>query len=488
MPADTILVIDAGTSALRAIAVRADGRVTPISSEPWPMFVPDDASPFGREFDAKAIERSLARLVAAAAPLRSCIAGITFVGQREGLACIDDGGAAVFVSPNIDARASAEGMAVDAARAADVYAVTGHLPSLMQAPAKLAWLRAHRPAVSARIAQILPLSDWLAMLMTTSPRISRSLAAENGMLDVTTGDIARDLLHRLDVSLVLVPPVVPDGSIAGDVMAGDLVGLPVVLAGADTQCALVGMGATEPGAAGIAAGWSTPVQLVTARPILDGDRRTWTGVHVVPDRWILESNAGELGRAFDWICTMMEITAAQADALATTAPVGSGDAMAVLGPRVMRASAMNAGIGGITMPLPLVMSAPDRGHVLRAVLEATAYAVRANLEQIEQISGFPAGSIAIGGGMSRSALFTQIVADVLDRRVETASAAETSALGAAALASARVGVHPSLAEALCGITGGRRTVDPNPRASADYDDHYARWCEMTEQFEGMAGA
>ena len=116
----------------------------------------------------------------------------------------------------------------------------------------------------------------------------------------------------------------------------------MVLAGADTQCALVGMGAIEPGSAGIPAGWSAPVQLVMSRPIVDPEKRTWTGVHVVPDRWILESNAGETGRAWDWICVMMGCTAAEAADLAAMAPVGSGDTMAVLGPRVMRASAMNA--------------------------------------------------------------------------------------------------------------------------------------------------
>ena len=114
--------------------------------------------------------------------------------------------------------------------------------------------------VAERIAGILPLSDWLAMLLTGSPRISRSLAAENGMLDVTTGAIAGGLLGRLGVQPALIAPVVPDGSIVGEVMAGDFAGLPVVLAGADTQCALAGMGATEPGAVGIAAGWSTPLQ------------------------------------------------------------------------------------------------------------------------------------------------------------------------------------------------------------------------------------
>ncbi len=488
MPADTVLVIDAGTSALRALAVRCDGAVTAVATEPWPMFVPDDAAPFGREFDTAAVQRALDRLLAAAAPMRASFAAVAFTGQREGIAFVDARGDALFASPNIDARASAEGMAIDATHAGEVYAVTGHLPSLMQAPAKLAWLRAHRPDVAARVAHVLPLVDWLAMLLVGSPAVSRSLAAENGLLDVTAGVVPAELLARLGLPASVVPPVLPDGAICGQTARGDLAGLPVVLAGADTQCALVGMGAVEPGSAAVAAGWSAPLQLVTERPVLDREKRTWTGVHVVPGRWILESNAGETGRAWDWLCGMMGIPAAEAEILASAAPVGSGDAMAVLGARVMRASAMNAGVGGITVPLPLVMSAPDRGQVLRSALEATAYAVRSNLEQLELVSGSAIRSLAIGGGMSRSEVFARIVADVIDRPVEVASAPETSALGAAVMASATVGLHASLGAAVTAMTGGRRLVRPDVRASARYEDCYARWCAMCDDFERMGGA
>jgi autoinducer 2 (AI-2) kinase len=488
VPADTVLVIDAGTSAIRALAVRADGDVTPVAAEPWPAFVPDDAAPFGREFDVAGVQRALDRLVAAASPMRDRIAAAAFTGQREGIAFVDDHGEALFASPNVDARAFAEGMAVDAARGDEVYAVTGHLPSLMQAPAKLAWLRTHRPDVAACVTHVLPLADWLAMLLTGSPRISRSLAAENGLLDVTTAAVPVDLLDRLGLPASAVPPVLADGAIAGDAASGGLLGVPVVLAGADTQCALAGMGAVAPGAAGLAAGWSAPLQLVTDRPMFDREKRTWTGVHVVPGTWILESNAGEMGRAFDWICTMMDLSAAEAVELASAAPPGSGDAMAVLGARAMRASSMNAGVGGITVPLPLVMSAPDRGNVLRSFLEAAAYAVRANLEQLEQVSGYPVASFAVGGGMSHGATFMRIVADVTDRRVEVAAAPETSALGAAALASVAVGLHASLGDALAAMTGPRRVVAPAPRAAAAYDDYYARWCTMSDAFERMSGA
>lgn len=478
MPADAILVVDAGTSALRAVAVRADGHATVVAREPWQTFVPDDAQPYGREFSPADVVASVERLLSAAADHQP-FAGIALTGQREGMAFVDESGGALLLSPNVDARAAAEGIAIDAGDAALVYAVTGHLPSLMQLPAKLAWLRANRPDAAARVRYALPLVDWIGMVLTGQAAASRTLAAENGMLDVASGEIAVELLEQLGVPPTCLPPIVPDGAGFGQVGRGALAGLPVILAGADTQCALVGMRCVEPAAVGLAAGWSAPVQMVTLEPIFDCEHRTWTSVHAPPARWILESNAGEAGRVWDWICTLMGLTPQDAAGLAATAPAGSQDAMAVLGPRVMRASAMNAGVGALTLPLPLVMSAPGRGDMLRSVLESIAYAVRANLEQLEIVSGTSLRSLSLGGGMSRSELFSQIVADVVDRPVEVASSPETSAVGAAVLASVSLGIHPSSEDAVAAMTSNR-AVEPEMAASLEYDDCYDRWCALSD--------
>lgn len=486
MPADSILVVDAGTSALRASLVRADGEVVVLGAEPYRTSVPDDAAPFGREFDPADLARSLDLLLARAAPYRSRIAAVAFTGQREGIAFVDERGVALFASPNVDARASAEGISIDTAHAGNVYAVTGHLPSLMQAPAKLAWLRARRPAAAERIRRVLPLVDWLAMLLTGTPAISRTLAAENSMLDVSSGAVPAALLDTLGLAAALVPPVVADGTAAGSAAHGEMAGLPVILAGADTQCALLGMGAVRPGSTGVPAGWSAPVQMVTASPLFDRERRTWTGVHVVPGAWILESNAGETGRAWEWLRGLLGVSNEEAEALASTSPPGAGDTMWVAGARAMRAAEMNAGMGALTFPLPLVMSAPERGDVLRAMLEATAYAVRANLEQLEEVSGVSVDRLLLGGGMSRSALFARIVTDVIDRPVTVARSAETSALGAAALASVAAGLHVSLDDALAAMTAGGRTVEPALSASAAYEDSYARWCALSDEMARLA--
>ncbi|MBF6599549.1 MAG: FGGY-family carbohydrate kinase [Dehalococcoidia bacterium] len=481
MAADPVVVVDAGTSGLRAVVVTADGTVRVAAREPWEMRTPPDAASFGREFHAASVLAALARVIEAASA-GGPFAALAFTGQREGMAFVAEDGEAVYLAPNIDARAAAEGMEIDARLGDVVYAATGHLPSLLQAPAKLSWLRRHRPADAAAVRRALPLADWLATTTTGASMTSRSLAVENGLLDIRAGT-PPEYLTDLAFDEALLPPTIADGSIAGTVRAGPLAGTPVVLAGADTQCALVGMAAIAAGDCGVPAGWSAPVQIVTATPVFDQKRRTWTGVHVGPAAFVLESNASETGRGWAWACAMLGRQPEDAARLAAQAPPGSDDVMAVLGARAMRASAMSAGTGALTVPLPLVMSDPSPAAVLRSVLEATAYAVRANLEQLEEITGAPIGRLALGGGMSRMPLFAQIVADAVDRPLEVATTPETSALGAAVLASVALGRHASLATAATAMAGGRTIVEPDAAASAVYEDCYGRWCAMADAFD-----
>lgn len=446
------------------------------------MFVPDDASAFARELAPDEVAAALRRLMAYAEPIRDRIAGIAVTGQREGMVFLDADGAALFASPNVDGRAAAEGMAIDGAHGERVCAVTGHLPSLMLAPAKLAWLRAHRPADAERVRRVLPLVDWLAMLLTGEAAMSRSLAAENGLLDVSSGEVALPLLESLGLSADLLAPVLVDGAIVAEARDGAFAGVPVALAGADTQCALAGMGAIAHGA-GVAAGWSAPVQVVAGAPILDAQSRIWTGLHVAPRRWVLESNAGECGRVWDWVCSMMSLPFDEAERLAASSPAGARDALAVVGPRVMRASKMNAGVGALTMPLPLVMSMPERGDVLRSVLESIAYAVRANIEQLEDVGGARITRLSLGGGMSRAPLFARILTDVIDRPVDVARGPETSALGAAVVASPALGLHDTIERAADALARPMRVVEPDAAASSIYEDCYGRWSAVADHLE-----
>jgi autoinducer 2 (AI-2) kinase len=351
----------------------------------------------------------------------------------------------------------------------------------MQASAKLAWLREHRPALAGRARFAMPLPDWLASVLTGNPVASRTLLIENGMLEVCPS-----AAPVLDPVREFVPPGVDNGACCGEVPGGAMRGTSVVLSGGDTQCALVGMGAMVIGTAGVSAGWSAPVQVVTERPIHDAAMRTWVGAHAVHGRWVVESNAGETGRVWAWLLELLGVGAVEADALAGSSALGARDVMTVLGPATMNAAAMNASIGGITLPLPIVMSSPERSDLLRSVLESVAFAVRANLEQAEGVAGTRADELRFGGGMSRSGVFTQIVADVVDRRVLVATTPETTALGAAVVAAPALAIHDSLAKAAETMVGSMRSVEPSAKNSAAYEDLYQRWLAMCETFESLA--
>ena len=68
------------------------------------------------------------------------------------------------------------------------------------------------------------------------------------------------------------------------------------------------MGITEPGEVGLLVGWSGPLQMVTRRPCVYAERRTWTGRHVVEGRWVLESTTTEAGRALEWMAQTVGIS------------------------------------------------------------------------------------------------------------------------------------------------------------------------------------
>ena len=53
------------------------------------------------------------------------------------------------------------------------------------------------------------------------------------------------------------------------------------------------------------AGWSGPLQFVTGAPRIDAERRTWSGRHIVPDKWSWRATTTEAGRSLDWAAEIL---------------------------------------------------------------------------------------------------------------------------------------------------------------------------------------
>jgi autoinducer 2 (AI-2) kinase len=265
-------------------------------------------------------------------------------------------------------------------------------------------------------------------------------------------------------------------------------GIPVHVGGADTQCALLGAGAAEAGQAAVTLGTTSPVQVVVANPVLDPGENLWAGCHVVPDRWVLESNCGSSGDAFEWLLDLL-LPGAQdryleAEALAGAA--GPSSVFAFVGPRVFDLTKIRPDLpGALLFPFPSLQLRPDRGQLIRAMMESIAFAVRANLEQIETVSPGSVASLRAGGGMSRSSLLIQLIADATGLPVERAQVAETTAMGCTALVCGAAGVYGDASEAaraMCATT----TTAPEGGAHSRDDARFAKWRALYDAVETLS--
>src|SRR5690349_7445818 len=115
--------------------------------------------------------------------------------------------------------------------------------------------------------------------------------------------------------------------------------------------------------------------------------------------------------------------------------------------------------------------AHGREHFSRAILEASAYAVRDITDRMLGM-GLTLNQIRVVGGGAKSPLWRQIKADVTGLPVAITNTSETTALGAGILALAGSGPIGSLAEAVQLTTHVVETRDPDPVNQKLYEEYY----------------
>jgi xylulokinase len=115
-----------------------------------------------------------------------------------------------------------------------------------------------------------------------------------------------------------------------------------------------------------------------------------------------------------------------------------------------------------------------RAEMARAVLEGNAFAMRDVLDRLAEL-GARIGRVRLAGGGARSALWAQMRADLMQLPVETLTASDASATGAAVLAAVAAGLYPDHAAAATALQLQAETMAPDAGNAAVYDDAYRRY-------------
>ncbi len=488
--ASCVLVLDVGSSAAKALLFDLSGKRLALASTPMRYRTPESVAPLGKELDPRWLWRTVCRLARQAMSEARVgarqIVAVTATTQREGCVFLDSRGRELYAGPNVDLRGVMDGLAFDEQHPDLFFQTTGHKPTLMFAPGRLLWFQHNDAPTYEHIRWVLSLSDWLANRLSGELVSERCAACEIGLLDVRTGERPHALLDALGVPVDWMPSLATAGANVGTLTraAAEALGLragaPVVLGGPDTQMGLLGLGVTEPGQVGIVMGWSAPAQMVLNTHAQDSQGRIWTGLHLLPGRWVLESSASEAGAAYRWLAETTlgranDRSYATMDALAGKVVAGIDGVLAYLGSGIMDLRTLRLGQGGILFNTPFTASPIGRGHMYRAAQESIAYAIRGNCAQLQEVSGQAPSTLRVGGGMTRSALFPQLLANVLARPIEVSTEPEVTGLGAAMAVATGAGTYRSLRQAVREMSPKMRVFEPEGLAAVEYEEHYQRW-------------
>jgi len=484
-----LMAIDVGGGSGRCLLLDTETGAVKTAKRNWTHPVAPGTSGLGFSMDTgdilKKIGGASREVIAKAGIDPSQVAGIATSSMRNTTVVLDADHNVLLAAPNRDARALGESMMLGLERGPEVHALSGHWPTPLFLGSRLIWMKNNAPDLFRRAAVALSVSDWLAFILSARIAAERSQAGETLLYDLKRQEWAFDLIDSLGIPRTLFPGMVDSGTPLGTLTrkAADLLGLvpgiPVAAGGADTQCGLLGSGAVEGGDIAVLAGTTMPLQLVTDGLTLDATGRLWSGQHVVPGKFILESNGMMTGDVIDWFARLFYPDSPEATlslfAEAEKSVPGAGNILSTFGVALFDGRVVGLPIGNLTFSHMVTSDAlRSRRHVVRALVEGIAFSVRANLEQLMAVSGQDIPVIRVAGGMSRSSLFDRIIANVTGRNVLVPPGAEVTALGAAVLAGVGAGVYADAASGARKVAASLQEYRPDQTA-AKYQNLYTGW-------------
>jgi len=495
-----LMALDFGTGAGRCVVISVDGKEHYSAYHEWAFDAPRNAQPGGFSFDPGKFWQVLGQVSREAMQKGGIraeqVVAVSTTSLREGFVLLDAAGEEIWAVPNRDARAFMESIELHPKLGQQMNDVSGHWINPIMAPARLLWLKRHDPGVLERARTLLMINDWMLYRLCGEKACEPSNAAETCVYDICRNEWSAELIEACGMPREIFPAIVRGGEVLGRVTAeaaavtGLAVGTPVVVGGADTQCGVLGSGVLEAGETAVIAGTSTPIQMALDKPIIDKQGRTWSGPHIPRRRWVLESNAGLSGSTQRWFrdsffgADMANAKNAGRDAYelmaeeAERSPIGSAGVVCLLGGALFNASRpFERHLEGfvLTNYSATIAETDSRRHFARSILESHAFAVRANCEQLQAISGRAVDRVTVCGGWSGSDYWTQMLADCLGVPVERPAVAEATSAGAIVCAGVGAGEYGDMSEAVQALVVKRAPLEPDVTNGAAYDQAYKLW-------------
>jgi xylulokinase len=246
-------------------------------------------------------------------------------------------------------------------------------------------------------------------------------------------------------------------------------GIPVATGTVDAWSEAASIGVREPGDLMVMYGTTALTMEIVSDPLPSSN--LWSTAGPLAGTDVLAGGMATSGALTDWVKKMTEDRSfADLTEEASGVPAGSEGLLVLPYFAGERNPISDPSARGVICGLTLRHT---RGHLYRAVLEATAFGIRHLLEAVREAGGEAKRLVAVGGG-TKGGLWTQIVSDVIDERQELPEQTMGAAYGDALLA----GIGGSVVDPETDWSLMAETVEPNPDNREVYDELYALYKDL----------
>jgi xylulokinase len=475
-----LLGIDLGSSGVKAVlldpaagivASKTDG-VALYSDHPgWAEAEPDDWW--------AAVCALVPHLTSAAGVTSDEISGVAVTGMVPAVLVLDEHGLPLrrAILQN-DARAAREIRDIrETLGDLDLLRRTGSVLSQQSVAPTALWLARHEPDVWARTASLQGSYDWLVRMLGAEAHVEHNWALESGLFNIDMSPLAA-VTEATGIAWPEFLEVRMPGDVVGEVSAwaaeeaGLRAGTPLIVGGADHVLSAFGAGLVEQGDCLVKLGGAGDVLAVSDKIFLD--RRLYLDSHPMPGKWLPNGCMATSGSLLRWeqsIFNAVSLTELD-DAAATSAPGALITLPYFLGEKT---PLHDPDLRGVMVGLHL---GTTRGDIHRSFLEAIAYGFRSHFEVFAE-GGLTIGRTRITNGGSKSRLWRQILADVLNRDLISIIDHPGASYGAAVIAGIGTGLINDWSYVTSGLEEGE-IISPDAGHAALYEERYREFVQLTE--------
>jgi xylulokinase len=486
----SLLAIDIGSSACKAIVFATGGQVLARHSSPYPPLFPQpgfaEMDPV-RFWDAiRTCSREVSQnLTDAVEAIGLSSHGETFVavnsrGEPLGRAILNQDNRAIDESAWCEQHIARQRL----------FQITGLFAHPMYPLPKILWLRKHEPQLFASTHRFVTLIGYLLERMGLPAYVDYSLASRFLAFDIRKLCWSDEILAVAGLDGTRLPVPAPAGTIAGKLSAeiatelGVEAGTRVILGGHDQPCAALGAGVTGGGRVSDSIGTYECLVAASESPVLNEkalEASLNSYCHVVPGKFVTLAffPSGIMVKWFhDLLYTNGSNPAAGAELEAShyaflEAQAPQGPTGMCITPHLIGTCNpdFNPSARGVIAGLS---PGTNRYHIFKGILEGLACELTLVTEALARAVG-NFEDIYVTGGGARSRLGLELRAALTGRRLHVMRQQEAVCLGTAILAGVAIGQYEDMSQAAAALAEASSVIIPDSALTANYREQMKRY-------------